>query len=329
MHRDPGLPNGKWAERVLDTRSFAWVRGSSGFCLWTILVTRRRRDDLEQPVFSSVQELISGKKEEWMDPELSADLHERSDLDITLPENEHAQDMARDAMWKSIVARKTSRPADAILSAMGLFGITLDPQKFRDLKHPRLAATVMLAQEYLRRGGRAFWLTFSLGPISKYGRQKSSVGLDRRMSTMPPMIENEGEQDATLRNNSPQELRDLCWTLRDAPKGSMDDQGYLTISVPSLFVPAGQALPAGAAGSRHSVRDTWIAYIGESDYASSSNVSYWDTVHHRLVLHQHAPKRYHIVGAITSEEFAAEAEGYVVRELSIGGPLPVTDIFER
>jgi hypothetical protein len=284
-------------------------------------------DDLEEPVFPSTEARVTGRREEWKGPELYADLRERSDLDQTPPENEHMQNAIRDAIWKSIAARRTSRPVDAILSAMGLFGIILDPQMFRGLKYPRLASTIMLAQEYLRRGGRAFWLTFSLPPIMDDGRYQGRT--DRRMCTMPLMVENEGEQDTTLDYNSPSDLSDLRWTLYDAPKGSMDNQGYLKISVPSFFLPLHQPLAIRGVASRCYSRDTWIAYIGESSYANSSEKAYWDTAHHRLALHQHAPNRYHIVDAIRTPDFAAEAEGYIVREFSIGGPFPVSDVFER
>ena len=57
-----------------------------------------RMDDLEEPVFPSTEARITGQREEWKGPELCADLRKRSDLDPTLPENEHMQDAIRDAI---------------------------------------------------------------------------------------------------------------------------------------------------------------------------------------------------------------------------------------
>ena len=62
--------------------------------------------------------------------------------------------------------RTSSRPVDMVFSIMGLFGVILDPNMFE--AENRIGATVALAKEILRKGGRASWLgmSFRLPPCS-------------------------------------------------------------------------------------------------------------------------------------------------------------------
>ncbi|EEB91168.1 hypothetical protein MPER_10515, partial [Moniliophthora perniciosa FA553] len=60
------------------------------------------------------------------------------------------------AIWRCALMRTSSRPVDMVFSIMGMFGVTLDPRSFK--KDDRVGATIALAREILRRGGKANWL---------------------------------------------------------------------------------------------------------------------------------------------------------------------------
>lgn len=55
---------------------------------------------------------------------------------------------SRQALWQSSFLRTSKRPVDMALSIMGLFGVSLDPRRYRS--GGRISATIALAQEYLR-----------------------------------------------------------------------------------------------------------------------------------------------------------------------------------
>jgi len=242
-YRDNNLSEETWAETVLDAEAFSWLRSSAGLCLYTVMEITGRHDDSEEPIFPSMATRITGVKEAWRP-------RPKDTIDMNFLWGPPVQYMVEDAVWKSIMTRRSLRPVDTVLSAMGLFDMTLDPEIFRDLKYPRLASTILLAHEYLKRGGRAFWLTFSLTPIVPE-RQSDGQGTirpnrsDGRMCTMPLMMEDEGEQDAEPYQASPFDLSGQRYFLQDAPQGSMDSQGYLNMSSMSLFVAAGETLQLG------------------------------------------------------------------------------------
>lgn len=317
MYRDPTLPNGKWAEKVLDTRSFAWVRSSEAFHLTTLLVAKARKDDLEKPIFTAPFPFGEDEEEDFPNP------HENRNVELAEIEDEGMLDAVRNAVWASVLARTTSRPADSIFSVMGLFGITLEPHMFRGLKHPRLAATIQLSREYLSKGGRAFWLSSMFRPDAP-----RRCRMDQRMCTMPPM-ENESDGVPIQHNSPPSRQNYLHWSIMDAPRGSMDDQGYLTITVPSLSVAAHKEFALKGYQPCRWAQETVIVYIGQSPYADSNKKMYWEDMHHLLAIQQHAHNKYHIVHGFTTKDFDPEDTDYVVREVSIGGPFPVSDIFER
>lgn len=128
--------------------------------------------------------------------------------------------------------RVSSRPVDMVFSIMGIFDVTLDPKAFRS--HDRLGATIALAQEILRKGGNASWLiaTINLPP-------------ERQLSSFPvfPTTRVDGRAQIEVDGVT----RDLVevvggdeflerWSLKESPKGSMDDDEYLTISSQAIHV---------------------------------------------------------------------------------------------
>jgi len=139
---------------------------------------------------------------------------------------------ARDhAIWQSALMWTSSRPVDMVFSIMGLFGVILDPSKFK--KDDRIDATVALAKEILHRGGRASWLgmSFRLPPC-------------RMLSTFPVFAETSVSGKALVRTRMG--LRDVSEfvdgeypnadVLGALPGGTMDDDGYFTFSARAVRV---------------------------------------------------------------------------------------------
>ncbi|KAK0240476.1 hypothetical protein EDD85DRAFT_935598 [Armillaria nabsnona] len=123
------------------------------------------------------------------------------------------------AVWRSALMHM-------VFSIMGIFDVTLNPKAFRS--HDRLGATIALAQEILRKGGNASWLiaTMNLPP-------------ERQLSSFPafPTTRVDGKAQIEV-DGVTQDLAEVVvgdeflerWSLKESPKGSMDDDGYLTIS---------------------------------------------------------------------------------------------------
>jgi hypothetical protein len=70
-------------------------------------------------------------------------------------------------VWRSALLRTSKHEVDMVFSIMGLFGIKLDPRRYRT----RLDATIGLTQAILARGGRTNWILSSLSntlPIPEF-----------------------------------------------------------------------------------------------------------------------------------------------------------------
>ena len=144
-------------------------------------------------------------------------------LNETLAEDPDSRDHA---IWKCALMRTSSRPIDMVFSVMGLFGVSLDTRAFG--KHERLRATVALAREILRKGGRACWLGLSL-----------DLPLCEQISTFPQFPETSVQGEARVRTaDGEQEVAKMMeghypvstGLNRPLPEGQMDDQGYLTFT---------------------------------------------------------------------------------------------------
>ncbi|KAF5361574.1 hypothetical protein D9757_011545 [Collybiopsis confluens] len=135
------------------------------------------------------------------------------------------------AIWQSALMRTSSRPVDMIFSIMGLFGITLNTVDFH--KNDRVGATIALAREILRKGGRANWLgaSFKLEPA-------------RQISTFPtfPQTRVAGKALVSTRKG----VRDVLELMSSEypygealvymPKGTMDSEGYLHFSAKAIEI---------------------------------------------------------------------------------------------
>lgn len=147
-------------------------------------------------------------------------------------------DRRENALWRSSFLRTSSRAVDAVISIMGLFGVALDPDRYRE--GDRLRATIDLMREILRMGGRANWLTFS-------GR--SRIAYEFCLAPRFPEVDEAGE--AFYRR--PADGREVTaatyfglnwWWLRKLPRGSMDDGGYFTFRAPALPLPETVSAPS-------------------------------------------------------------------------------------
>ncbi|KAI0353193.1 hypothetical protein OH77DRAFT_1512833 [Trametes cingulata] len=130
---------------------------------------------------------------------------------------------SRQALWQSSFLRTSKRPVDMVLSIMGLFGISLDPLRYRS--GDRVAATIALAQEYLRGGGQAEWL------IAGWNEPP-----DRRLSSFPELPETSvaapprfaaAKRDVSCEvDRASLDIR-FRFSSQQAPSGRMDDsEGY-------------------------------------------------------------------------------------------------------
>lgn len=163
------------------------------------------------------------------------------------------------ALWQASMLRASSRSVDMVFSIMGAFGVTLDPRASH--RHDRVGATIALAQDILRQGGKPVWLGISLDirpshyissfldfPVTNVD---GTVRWSARRGPMQPNVsdaiydidawneeidegnESEGEDASSV-------FLPQYW-LTGVPAGTMDDVGYLTITTKAApIVPTGQ-----------------------------------------------------------------------------------------
>lgn len=246
------------------------------------------------------------------------------------------------ALWQSSFIRETGYPEDAIFSVMGMFHVTLNPLEFRDPDpNKRLAATIRMAQKIMARGGRANWLSMVF--LAPGGL------LDVRMCTMPKITES--KEDKEWANIS---MPDTF--LANAPVGTVDDQGYLTISTKArLIVPdeviegcgtvrsekwmnrkdvverissTNETEPPKVNKPANEYGECWAAYIGEFRQFRSNKARwlYLNPVE-VLVLRQHRSGRWHIKYQFGMPSKDA-LQSWEEREFAIGGPFPVENLFK-
>ncbi|KAI1808937.1 hypothetical protein F4811DRAFT_6669 [Daldinia bambusicola] len=126
--------------------------------------------------------------------------------------------------WQNAFWRASSRPVDMVLSIMGVFGVSLNPVSFH--KDDRIGATIALAQEILRGGGKPAWLVMAFDlPPSPF------------LSSFPEFPETDVTGRVEIKTATDEQCFDLTlWYVADLPDGSMDDDGYLRISAKAARV---------------------------------------------------------------------------------------------
>jgi len=158
-------------------------------------------------------------------------------------------DKKRTALWRSAQMRTSSRPVDMVFSIMGLFGVTLDPRAFK--ANDRLGATIALAREILKQGGRPNWFSISL-----------SLPLNNSIYSFP-MFPKTDEAGAAVYEIGYQQI-EAAELMKDndgwlgtegIPGGTMDEHGFLTVvmkSAPVISTGVYQQLPTSSSSSRQS-----------------------------------------------------------------------------
>jgi hypothetical protein len=131
--------------------------------------------------------------------------------------NEQRKEELESTIWRCVMMRTATKDLDAVFSAMGLFGVQLDPSHYET----QLQALIALLQKSMENGRRATWLAASiitpgiipLLPTSTFQR-------------VPSIETPHGVIEAHVLT------RKLSWYLSNAPLGSLDDAGALTIVAP-------------------------------------------------------------------------------------------------
>ncbi|KAF7977597.1 hypothetical protein HWV62_3200 [Athelia sp. TMB] len=152
------------------------------------------------------------------------------------------------AIWQSALLRTSSRPVDMILSIMGIFGVALDARRFH--KNDRIGATIALAQEILKNGGKPAWLAMSLdippsrflssfpdfpttdvsGDIrwnSRHGPVNATV--DDNIYDIDELNEVDSDEERKEGEIGSNVLLPNSW-VEGIPGGTMDNDGYLNIT---------------------------------------------------------------------------------------------------
>ena len=145
---------------------------------------------------------------------------------------EHTDDTGRlNAIWRSSVLRSSKYAADMIYSIMGLMGIKLDVDYDKD----PTAITIEFTKALTEAGRRADWLGTapSLGPalrtsampIMPFSSDEMGAFIEvapRRLMEVKKVLEKGGEM--------------LWWWLKDAPRGRVGDDGFLTFAGRAIAV---------------------------------------------------------------------------------------------
>ncbi|KAG1742321.1 heterokaryon incompatibility protein-domain-containing protein [Suillus paluster] len=257
---------------------------------------------------------------------------------------------ARDhAIWQSALMRTSSRPVDMVFSIMGLFGVILDPSMFH--KDDRLGATIALAKEILRTGGRASWLgmSFRLPPCSTLctfpmfaGTSVSGKALVRTKRGLREVAEFvDGEYPNELGLGAP------------LPGGSMDDAGYFTFSaravhlvprignrderadeitnsdrrlVTSMNGKAWEIVSEEEHGDSTSPRNTYGIILGWfQDYYPGATLAHNKHYIKGAVVEEHAPEKFHIVTFFSLHLRDRQwVKSWQERQFTVGGPNALT-----
>ncbi|KAH9848763.1 hypothetical protein C2E23DRAFT_418388 [Lenzites betulinus] len=256
------------------------------------------------------------------------------------------------AVWRSALMRTSSRPVDMIFSIMGLFDVSLNPKYFD--KDDRVGATVALAKKILEQGKSASWIgaSFHLPPASRLSSfpvfPKSSVS-GRAMVR----VGSQAKEVSTVVDGNYMSQ----WWLRHAPKGHIDDDGYLIVrvhaAVATLTDKRGDATPGTANTFIRSEGDTYritdlrkrkwnidrrktitsttdalVLFVGKEGRLPSATSYHYsdDTPIRAIAVEAHGRGRYSRVASFfLGTCFDHEVKKWQVCDIAIGGPKALTD----
>ncbi|KAG1719175.1 heterokaryon incompatibility protein-domain-containing protein [Suillus lakei] len=144
------------------------------------------------------------------------------------------------SIWRCAMMRTSSREVDTVLSIMGLFGVELDPRRYRsDGNDNSLRATIDLCKAILQgrdgKRGRAFWLGAS-ATLRQSPDRCCLPFIPGEAEDGIPVVK-PGEPCSSL-------LKDVGeWQLVDAPQGVMGDSGSIQFTSPVSGVTIGSIEP--------------------------------------------------------------------------------------
>ncbi|CCM02305.1 uncharacterized protein FIBRA_04395 [Fibroporia radiculosa] len=250
------------------------------------------------------------------------------------------------AAWQCSLIRTCTYPVDAVFSIMGLFGVHLDPLHFKP--DDRRGATIALAAEILRNGGRADWLAAAL-----------DLPPERGVSALPALPRINPIGDATLvTEKGERPVADILpWVglgwVDGIPSGKMDDKGRFIFSSPAApLTPIGRRksgriendrktmyddtgklqviatngtiwrIHIGADKTHRKTRRSFIAFIGTlTHYTSAVFGDFFDPHPHRAILvEEHEDGKFHRTSSfILGMEFAPYIERCKLYEICLAG----------
>ena len=213
------------------------------------------------------------------------------------------------SMWYAFFRRTSQNPVDAIYSNMGLLDALVDPSIIPP-NFAYLAALTRIAQSYLERSGRAHWLSFC-GSQATYSTA-SEQGLNCSICSFPSLG---ATRESKLWDAY---FIDQAGNISGAPKGWMDDLGYLHVRLSAFFLPAGRAWDL----ARYPTLDTWVA-----SFKIGFHTNY-------LVLAKHDARRWHVHPMpLNMTRQSIHSQDHIDpmwedMDFAIGGPNPVHDLFD-
>lgn len=215
---------------------------------------------------------------------------------------------------------------------MGLFGVELDVARFS--RNDRTRAALALAASILAQGHSATWLVIdtSLDPLPY-------------ISTFPIMPLTSVSGNATYvsaatgtsltRKSRPLDPTDSLWYLEDAPKGVMDEDGYLHFVAQAVPL----CEPVETESTTGKIRRYCIDNNNDSKYShlavrigTRQRFNFCPPFRFAnpvllMVLGWHAQGRYHKIG-FGEKSGAEDLETWPWKSMSVavGGPLPIAGI---
>ncbi|KAI0641436.1 hypothetical protein C8Q79DRAFT_1014372 [Trametes meyenii] len=252
------------------------------------------------------------------------------------------------AVWRSALMRTSSRPVDMVFSIMGLFGVALNPAHFDG--DDRVGATAVLAKKILEKGRSATWIGASFH-LPTSAQLSSFPAFPRSSVSGRAMVVVEERMEEVLNVVDGDYMSQ--WWLKNAPKGRIDDDGYLIIRVPAAAVSRteerGDATPGvantsiGSEASHYHITDlqgkiwkvdrhkppsrstsTMVLFVGMEGRMPSATTTYEyseDTPVRAIAVEAHEQGRYHRVASFfLGKCFEREMQSWQVTEVAVGGP---------
>ncbi len=225
------------------------------------------------------------------------------------------------AIWRSSFMRSAKFPVDMIFSIMGLMGVTLETSKFKS--DDRLGATIALMGAMLKQGRRAEWLGIA-----------THMDMNPELSTIPvfPKPSASGKAIVTTKDGDKEifSLVDDWWMIEDAPRGTLDEQGYHELE--ALAAPISLAEDDGPNTFKSVPERKWkvipaqkgsfyAIFIGKKAFYLNGTMGMAIDLHDSILMlvQEHAPGKFHALEyAFVSKEIL-EAQGWAKRDFKVGG----------